>query len=111
MYTNNFLNRKIPKYLMENFGFEQVKRTENKIIKEYFDAINLEKGKLELTISDKIDEKQIEGGKGLTQYHKTAERFTYKGRPRIVWKNQNKNSASFIMIKSKPVNIKSLNKK
>ena len=125
MYTNTFLNRKIPKYLMKNFGFEQVKRTENKIIKEYFDAINLEKGKLELTISDKIDEikqkienfermeqlKQEQVGSGLTQYHKTAERFTYKGRPRIVWKNQNKNSASFIMIKSKPVNIKSLNKK
>jgi hypothetical protein len=42
-------------------------------------------------------------------YHKTIERFMFKGKNRIIWKKSTrKNSASFIQIKGKFCNIKSL---
>lgn len=78
---------------------------------ESFDEM---KKNLETYITEfKSQEKQVgfnptPGGGSIT-YHKTTDRYNYKGNNRVVWKKSTrKNSASFIKVKGKYVNIKSI---
>ena len=73
--------------------------------KDYFTSI-------EENFKRKNPERQVgfhTPGGGSIKYHKTTERFMYKSKHRIVWKKSTrKNSASFIKVKGKYINIKTI---
>lgn len=106
--ANNFYNIDVEIYSALH------EKTVDEVVQSIFEIIQttkFEKKPEELkrvTMKYKLDTSVTQAGGKSSKYNKTTNRFTYKGRPRVVYKSTRKNSASFIMISAKLVNIKTL---